>query len=170
MIGCSEEFSGTLFLQIGRSHCHSLQSLESFVLKQVRLNSATSGPLEGTYSIHPQHIHTRKPQSFEEDELVLNRDTHLPTNPIPTGMTFFLARIQLAELCRDMTDTVPGATSKAMTVPYEHVVTLDRRFTELLSNLPFPSPRPQQPRAEPNAGRHLSESSLHAKLPSHGHI
>jgi hypothetical protein len=137
MIGCSEEFSGTLFLQIGRSSCFSLQSLESFVLKQVRLNSATSGPLEGTYSIHPQHIHTRKPQSFEEDELVLNRDNHLPINPIPTGMTFFLARIQLAELCRDMTDTVPGETSKAMTVPYEHVVTLDRRFTELLSNLPF---------------------------------
>jgi hypothetical protein len=107
------------------------------VLKQVRLNSATSGPQEGTYSIHPQHIQTRKPQSFEEDEMVLNHNNHLPINPTPTGMTFFLARIQLAELCRHMTDTVPGATSKAMKVPYEHVVTLDQRFTELLSNLPF---------------------------------
>jgi hypothetical protein len=111
----------------------------SLVLKQVRLNSATAGPQEGTYYIHPQHIHTRKPQSCEGNEIVLSENSHnLSTNLIPVRMTFFLARIQLAELCRHMTDTVPlSATSKAMTVPYEHVVTLDRQFTELLSKLPF---------------------------------
>lgn len=107
------------------------------MLKEVRLNSATSGPQEGTYSIHPHHIHTRKPQSSEGDEIVRNESSHLSINPIPTGMTFFLARIQLAEICRDMTDTLPGATSKLMLAPYEQVVALDRRFAELISNLPY---------------------------------
>lgn len=55
----------------------------------------------------------------------------------PTTMTFFLARVQLADLCRELTDTVPLETSKLMQIPYEHIIALDKRLENFIADLPF---------------------------------
>jgi hypothetical protein len=52
-------------------------------------------------------------------------------------MTFFLARVQLAYLCREVTDVVPIETSKLIKIPYELIAALDRKFEDYFSRLPF---------------------------------
>lgn len=52
-------------------------------------------------------------------------------------MTFFLARVHLAHLCRDITDKGPVDALRAMMIPYDQIIALDRRFTNFLSSLPF---------------------------------
>lgn len=55
----------------------------------------------------------------------------------PTGMTFFLARVQLAHICLEWTDTVPLETSKLLQLPYQNIIAIDTKFQDYLRNLPF---------------------------------
>jgi hypothetical protein len=102
-----------------------------------RLHSTISGPQEGMYFIHPNHVDVGLPKDCNDDEIVLGEDNKPIVGPQPTGMTFFLARVRLAHLCRELTDTVPLETSKLMEMPYEHIIALDKRLEDFTSSLPF---------------------------------
>jgi len=52
-------------------------------------------------------------------------------------MTFFLARLRLAHLCREMTDSIPLSTPSLLQLPYTQILTLDAKLQEFLSTLPF---------------------------------
>lgn len=90
------------------------------------------------YFIHPNHVHVNLPKDCTDDELILGEDK-APINEStqPTGMSFFLERVRLARLCREMADTVPLNTSKLMQMPYEQIMSLDAKFQDYISSLPF---------------------------------
>lgn len=52
-------------------------------------------------------------------------------------MTFFLEKIRLAHLCREMADNVPLETSKLMQLSYEYMVALDKKLEDFILSLPF---------------------------------
>ncbi|KAF4633565.1 hypothetical protein G7Y89_g4544 [Cudoniella acicularis] len=101
------------------------------------LFSTISGPQEGTYFIHPNHINVRLPKDCTDDELVLAEENEPTIEPRPTSMTFFLERLRLAHLCREMTDIVPLETSKLLQMPYEQIIALDQKLQDFISSLPF---------------------------------
>jgi len=57
--------------------------------------------------------------------------------PRLTEMTFFLEKLRLAHLCREMTDIVPLETSQLMKMRYEQIIALDKKLQDFISNLPF---------------------------------
>jgi len=89
------------------------------------------------YFIHPHHINVRLPKDCTDDDLVLGGESDPKMGPQPTGMTFFLERLRLAHLCREMTDIVPLETSELLQIPYEQIIALDRKLQDFISNLPF---------------------------------
>ncbi|CZR68279.1 uncharacterized protein PAC_18178 [Phialocephala subalpina] len=98
------------------------------------LLSTVSGPQEGTYFIHPNHVDVKVPKDCTDDDLVLgeeNQGSH------PTSMTYFLERLRLAHLSREMADRVPLDTHKLMHMPYEQVIALDKMLQDYLESLPF---------------------------------
>ena len=76
------------------------------------------------------------PKNCADEDLVLG-DNQPTIGSHPTSMTFFLERLRLAHLCREMTDVVPLETSKLMQMPYEHIVALDEKLQGFISGLPF---------------------------------
>lgn len=101
------------------------------ILNLARTQSTMTGPQEGTYTIHPNHIQVKLPTEYEDDNS-LSGDV-----PQSTGITFLLARIRLAELSREYTDTVPLDTSKVLRVPYQHIISLDQKIKDFLMELPY---------------------------------
>ena len=89
------------------------------------------------YFIHPDHVSVRPPKDSSDDDLVLGEENQPKIGPRPTDMSFFLERLRLAHLCREMADTVPLETSKLMQIPYGQIVALDQKLQDYLSNLPF---------------------------------
>ncbi|KAJ3579146.1 hypothetical protein NPX13_g1426 [Xylaria arbuscula] len=94
--------------------------------------STMTGPQEGTYTIHPNHIQVTLPTEYEDgsspgDDLVTR----------PTGITFLLARIRLAELSREYTDTIPLDTLKVLRIPYKDIISLDEKIKSFLIELPY---------------------------------
>ncbi|KAI0381142.1 hypothetical protein F5Y04DRAFT_255851 [Hypomontagnella monticulosa] len=101
------------------------------------LNSTISGPQEGMYLIHPNHINVRLPKDYLDDDINPHDERDPSSDAQPNGMTFFLARIRLAHLCREIADTMSGAACKLLETPYENIVTLDKKLLDFISSLPF---------------------------------
>ncbi|TVY83734.1 putative transcription factor lepB [Lachnellula suecica] len=102
------------------------------------LASTISGPQEGMYFIHPNHINVRIPKNCDDDDLVavLSEDRDPVVGPEPTGMSNFLERLRLAQLCREMFDILPLETSKLNEIPYENIIAFDQRIVDFISTLP----------------------------------
>lgn len=101
------------------------------------LNSTISGPQEGMYFIHPNHINVRLPRDYLDDDINLNDENEPDSDTRPNGMTFFLARIRLAHLCREIADTIPVATRQLLEISYERIIALDKKLLGFISGLPF---------------------------------
>lgn len=103
-----------------------------------RLSAAISGPQEGMYSIHPNHINVRLPKDCNDDDYVVMNDQSEPgSDPQPTSTTFFIEKIRLAHICREIVDTVPLDAAKLQEMPYDKIIDLDKKLTDFISNLPF---------------------------------
>ncbi|KAI1478541.1 hypothetical protein F4774DRAFT_385197, partial [Daldinia eschscholtzii] len=101
------------------------------------LQSAISGPQAGMYFIHPNHMDVRLPKYYFDDEILLSSESETTDGPPPNGTAFLLERIKLAHLCREIADTIPPETSKALQIPYERIIELDKKLQDFISNLPF---------------------------------
>ncbi|KAF2968378.1 hypothetical protein GQX73_g5215 [Xylaria multiplex] len=101
------------------------------------IQSTMSGPQEGTYFIHPNHIQVNLPKDYDYDDDPLGDARTKVTGPRPTGLTFLLARIRFAHLSREYTDTIPLETSKLMRIPYERIISLDQKLKEFFLELPY---------------------------------
>ncbi|KAM0810362.1 putative C6 zinc finger domain [Seiridium cardinale] len=101
------------------------------------LHATISGPQEGMYFIHPSHVKVKLPRDCNDEEIAFGGMNDAMGEPQPTSMAFYLARVKLAHLCREMADTMPLETAKLMQIPYEHIINLDNRYVEFLSSLPF---------------------------------
>jgi hypothetical protein len=101
-----------------------------------RLYSNISGPQEGSYLIHPNHISVQYPRDCNDDDLLLGTTSDSTDQSQPTSMSFILARLRLAHLCREITDFVPLNTSQLMKLPYDQIIALDKKMRDFLTNLP----------------------------------
>lgn len=77
------------------------------------------------------------PEDLTDDGLILSEDNEPTTRSRPTGVTLSVERIRLAHLCREMTDTVPLEISNLMSMPYEKIITLDKKLQDFISGVPF---------------------------------
>ncbi|KAI0466577.1 fungal-specific transcription factor domain-containing protein [Xylaria cf. heliscus] len=99
--------------------------------------STMSGPQEGTYSIHPNHVQVKLPKDYDVEDVIAGDGDESIARARPTGITFLLARIRLAHLSREYTDTIPLETSMLMQVPYEYIITFDQKLKDFLMELPY---------------------------------
>lgn len=102
-----------------------------------RLAAAISGPQEGIYSIHPNHINVGLPNDCNDDDFVLGVENEPGTDPQPTSTTYFIEKIRLAHICREIVDTVPLEPNRLQQLPYEKIIDLDQKLLDFISNLPF---------------------------------
>lgn len=96
-----------------------------------------SGPHEGMYLIQQNHINVKLPKDCTDDNLIFGENIEPIMGPQPTCMIYFLERVKLAHLCREMVDLVPVETSKLAQLPYEHIVAFDKKLVGFISSLPF---------------------------------
>lgn len=89
------------------------------------------------YFIHPNHINVKLPKYHFDDEISLSEENESIDGPPPSGVAFLLERIRLAHLCREVADIVPLEASKAMQIPYENIIALDKKLQDFISSLPF---------------------------------
>ncbi|TGJ84873.1 hypothetical protein E0Z10_g3865 [Xylaria hypoxylon] len=141
-----------------RNTSGTLEDVQALILMSTQ--STMSGPQEGTYFIHPNHIQVNFPKDYDDETGFLGDGNDSITGPQPTGLTFLLARIRLAHLSREYTDTVPLETSKLMRVPYEHIIALDQKLKEFFTELPYFFRLDKQSRQK---SKHL-EAVLHQKF------
>ncbi|KAH8432485.1 Zn(II)2Cys6 transcription factor [Aspergillus melleus] len=113
--------------------------------------SQYTGPLKGTYTINPRHMAVNKPRNIDDEDLLpILTSTTITPRPMnhPTNISYNLQRIQLAEICRELTDSTPLTSSG--TVEYNQVLKVDRNiigfiaqwppFFRLDEQTPLPSP------------------------------
>ncbi|KAJ5930956.1 hypothetical protein N7466_006449 [Penicillium verhagenii] len=97
------------------------------------LLSFLSGPQEFTYSINPKHMNVRLPLNIEDADL--ESETAMPLS-VPTCMSYTLARLRLAEVCREIVDGSAEEHFKDEEVPYERILSLERMLQEAYAGLP----------------------------------
>ena len=78
----------------------------------------------------------RYPRNINDDDLATM--DHKFEHPLsePTSMSYFLQRIHLAEICRDVVDSMPAPMSDLGQIEYRDVITLDGKFETFLMELP----------------------------------
>lgn len=98
--------------------------------------SRYAGPQEGAYSIHLRHMATRKPWNVNDEDLydgMKNIDKPLSE---PTEMSYFLQRIRLGEMCRELVDRMPlGATARDRS-GHAEIIAVDAQFLKFLAEIP----------------------------------
>jgi hypothetical protein len=103
---------------------------------QHRLTASISGPQEGMYFIHPRQINVKLPRDVDDENIALLGSDRLSPDDRPAGMSYYLQRVQLAHLCREMVDLVPP-DSKIEHIFYDDVIALDRKLVTFFDQLPF---------------------------------
>lgn len=101
-----------------------------------RLLSFSGGPQEGTYLLHPNHMKVNYPRNIDDDLIASTGESYDFPLSVPTSMTAFLCRVRLADVCRQVIDTLPTISLDPQEVDYDTVLTLDTKFRELLRDLP----------------------------------
>lgn len=71
------------------------------------------------------------------DDCNLQQDPFLD-QPVssPSTMSYYLQRINLADLCRRVADTIPLLNVEITTIDYKDIIALDKRFEAFLEELP----------------------------------
>ncbi|KAJ5721362.1 uncharacterized protein N7483_009296 [Penicillium malachiteum] len=98
--------------------------------------SQYAGPQKGTYSINPKHMATKKPLNANDEDLVDGATYVNKPMDRPTSMSYSLQRIQLAELCREVTDRIPFAESCYETSNYQHIRDVDAQICKIINEMP----------------------------------
>ncbi|OCT47378.1 putative Zn(II)2Cys6 transcription factor [Cladophialophora carrionii] len=101
-----------------------------------RLLGLSGGPQEGTYFVQPRHMRVNMLRNVDDDDLV--RDGPPVDRPLsePTAMSYYIQRIKLADICRQVIDVMPLTSFELGTVDYQDVINLDRKFAAFFRELP----------------------------------
>lgn len=92
------------------------------------------GPQEGIYTIQPRHMRVNKPRNIHDGDLEREGPSFERPLSEPTPMSYFIQRIKLAEICRDVTDVMPLG-SFAEGTSYQSIVALDAKFQAYFNEL-----------------------------------
>ncbi|KAF4622656.1 hypothetical protein G7Y89_g14371 [Cudoniella acicularis] len=110
------------------------------------LRSTVGGPDEGTYIFHPQQMEIFHPSNVDDDDIPtgvshLTEDSYSLPLSSPTSITYFLYRIQAANLSREVTDNLPPSffvspgTHDSDEI-YQKIIVLDQKYQQFLKSLP----------------------------------
>jgi hypothetical protein len=88
------------------------------------------------YFIHPRQINVRLPRDVDDENIALLGSDKLSPDDRPAGMSYYLQRVHLAHLCREIIDLVPP-DSKLEQISYDDVIVLDRKMVTFFDQLPF---------------------------------
>lgn len=92
-----------------------------------------SGPHCGTYTIHPKQMNVDLPTNVD-DEMIGSNGSYAQPPDVPTGMSFFLARITLAKTFCGMIDTTWNSECDTDNMPYELILKFDQKMNSSLSD------------------------------------
>ena len=92
------------------------------------------GPHEGSYNVNPRHMKVKRPRNISDDELEGQSPDFEHGYNEPTIMAYFLQRIRLSEISRDMVDL--NFSGEADDIAVEKVAEIDSRFQIMLAELP----------------------------------
>lgn len=98
--------------------------------------SQLGGSQHGTYMIHPRQMATKKPANANDEDLfdgMSNIDKPLDQ---PTIMSYFLQRIRLGEICREISDQCLLSERDLGHPDYEQVKEIDKLICDFCQTLP----------------------------------
>ncbi|KAK5057569.1 hypothetical protein LTR84_011569 [Exophiala bonariae] len=100
------------------------------------LLALSGGPQEGTYTMQTRHMLVNRPRNVDDDDITQDPSLDQPISS-PSTMSYYLQRINLADLCRSVADAIPLLSVDISAIDYKDIITLDRRFEALLEGLPY---------------------------------
>jgi hypothetical protein len=94
------------------------------------------GPGEGVYQTHPHQMMVNKPRNISDLDLLGNCSQ--PDLPIsqPTDMSYFLQRIRLAEIARNMVDNNLSGAKSSGRPSYARIMAMDSELEQMIRNIP----------------------------------
>ncbi|GES64217.1 Zn(II)2Cys6 transcription factor [Aspergillus terreus] len=110
------------------------------------LLSYVPGPNEGTYTLHPRQMEIIHPSNVEDNKIpagtsqISEESYSLPLSS-PTSMTYFLCRIQVATLAREVVDCLPPSFfaspgTECCDEVYNKIIAQDKKYQQFLQSLP----------------------------------
>lgn len=87
--------------------------------------------------MNPRHMNTNFPREVDDDQI---KPDGIEERLAPMGFTDmagFMARIKMAEMCREIVDTLPSPCDKDQAVEYSVILDLDQKWQDLQNNLPI---------------------------------
>ncbi|KAK6837095.1 hypothetical protein RU639_001456 [Aspergillus parasiticus] len=102
------------------------------------LVASVPGSQEGVYSIHPKLMAVKYPLNIDDADILADGPSpkSLPEDQ-PTSMSFFIQRIKLAELCRDMVDSMQNVHQRTDIPDHEQIRQIIGWFNSFEENLPW---------------------------------
>ncbi|KAL2816052.1 hypothetical protein BDW59DRAFT_175917 [Aspergillus cavernicola] len=95
--------------------------------------SFLSGPQEWTYLINPSFMQTKKPSNIDDAAIGI---TPAQPSTTPTHMSFFLERLKLSEVCRQIIDTIGPDQLSGKEPDYTQILALDRKIHDVQAQAP----------------------------------
>ncbi|PYH29077.1 C6 zinc finger domain protein [Aspergillus neoniger CBS 115656] len=92
------------------------------------------GPQEWTYLIQPRHMNVNQPLNI--DDSAMRREMVSLPSSTPTDMSFFLQRLKLASVSREVVDATSYEHLHGLEPQYEKVLELDRKFHQAVAEIP----------------------------------
>lgn len=131
-------------------------------LTPCRLLSCICGPCDRTYTVQPKHACVRLPKNINDKSLqVCDSIAEAPREAI-TDMSYFLARIRLAEACRQIAGILTLDVRDVTDLEYDKVLCIDGIFENLCNEMPpaFALDVPLPPEAPPSFWAHRQIMNL----------
>ncbi|KAE8151422.1 hypothetical protein BDV25DRAFT_171457 [Aspergillus avenaceus] len=94
-----------------------------------------SGPQEWTYMVNPEHMKVELPLNVDDGMVDGSNRLSRPSSS-PTDMSFFLERLKLGIVCREVIDATSYEHLKGLEVSYDKILKLDNKFRQALSEIP----------------------------------
>ncbi|KAF4993422.1 hypothetical protein FGRMN_6510 [Fusarium graminum] len=100
------------------------------------LTSFSPSSHEGMYTFIPRLMKVNKPQDVNDSAISAEGFTNGPSNETRTDMTFFLLRLKMAEVCREIVDTLPPVADEVLEQDYNVILGLDNKLQNLAHDVP----------------------------------
>lgn len=95
------------------------------------------GPNEGIYQIHPRHMTVNRPLNINDADIGPNGISAERPTTEPTDMSYFLERLRLAEISRNIVDhSLMSATSLGRPSSHTQLMAMDFELDHMMKNMP----------------------------------
>ncbi|KAF4969501.1 hypothetical protein FSARC_3287 [Fusarium sarcochroum] len=100
------------------------------------LGSFSGSSQEGVYTFIPRLMNVNQPCNVDDDQITASGPVVGSPPSVPTDMSFFFLRIKLAEICREIVDTLPPMLNDVHESDYNVILELDKKLQDLANSLP----------------------------------